>query len=233
MIKPLLEYQDKEREKLLLLAAVEGGRARVQFDESNRTIEHAKRTLLNLENDAKVLLGNYETVSKNLNEYFKEVEAYKKNAKTAADSPDETNTELGLVSTLLSKIAVSETQLNDIAARITQKTQAFEDAKIQVVKAQKNAAAASALYEAEKKDLKPKLEKLDDELKKIGSTVDPSMLEKYKSIRKNKSKGDIVVPLDGNRCGGCHFELPLSLIHTLSNHGYIICEECGKIIYKV
>jgi predicted nucleic acid-binding Zn-ribbon protein len=49
---------------------------------------------------------------------------------------------------------------------------------------------------------------------------------------KNMRPIDIVVPLTHKRCGGCHFELPLSQVHEVTTTGYIICEECGKIIYK-
>jgi predicted nucleic acid-binding Zn-ribbon protein len=93
---------------------------------------------------------------------------------------------------------------------------------------------AAAEYEKQKSDAKPKIDKIDGELKALAAAVEPAMLEKYKQIRKQKSgTADIVIPLSGNRCGGCHFELPLSLIHTISAKGYITCEECGKIIYKV
>ena len=231
MIKPLLEYQIKEREKIALLGGVEGGRAKREFNDANRTIENAKRMLLNLENDAKILLNNYESVSKNLGEIFDKVSAYNKNVGSGTGE-EETNEQLSFISGLLSKVSAYEAQLNDIALKINSKTNAFEQAKLDVVKAQKISAASSHNYENEKKAAAPKLEKIDAELKELGAKVNTALLEKFKSIRKSNPKGDIVVILNGNRCGGCHFELPLSLIHSLSNQGYIVCEECGKIIYK-
>ena len=232
IIKPLLEYQNKEREKIALVNAVEGGRAKRELDEANRTIENAKRMLLGLENDAKTLLTNYESISKALNELFDKIAVYNKTAKQSAEE-DETTAQLSFVSGLLSKTGAYEAQLADIAAKINIKTAAFEEAKTQVVKAQKIVATASAQYQNEKKAAEPKIEKIDAELKVLAANVSAPLLEKYKSIRKSKSSGDIAVMLNGNRCGGCHFELPLSLIHTISGQGYIICEECGKIIFRV
>ena len=231
MIKPLLEYQNKEREKLALLSGVEGGRAKREFNDATNTIENAKRMLLNLENDAKVLLNNYESISKNLGEIFDKVSVYNKNANKSTNE-EEANEQLSFISGLLSKVSAYEAQLNDISNKINIKTNAFEQAKMDVVKSQKIVAGATAAYENEKKAAEPKLEKIEAELKTLGVKVTPALLEKYKSIRKSKQQGDIVVILNGNRCGGCHFELPLSLIHKVSNQGYIVCEECGKIIYK-
>lgn len=233
MIKDLLEYQNKERDKLALCDAIEGGKAKRELDDANRTIGNAKIMLLNLENDAKSLLVNYESVSKSLKENLEKISAYNnKKSKTDICNEVEAAAELSFVSELLAKISAAESQLNDIAAKINAKTNAFEDAKTQVVKAQKIATMASGLYQNEVKAVSPKIEKIDAELKAKAAGVNSVLLEKYKQIRKSKPKGDIVVKLNGNRCGGCHFELPLSLIHTVSNQGYIICEECGKIIYK-
>ena len=108
----------------------------------------------------------------------------------------------------------------------------FEDAKAQVVKAQKIMATAGVQYKNEQGTVQPKIEKVNAELKELATKVNSVLMEKYKNIRSRTKKGDIVVPINGNRCGGCHFELPLSQMHTATTNGYIVCEECEKIIYK-
>ena len=230
-IKELLEYQKKEAEKLAIEAGVEEGKAKREFDHATQALNEAKRTLLALENDAKVLLSNYSSISKNLSEIFDKIAIYNKNAKQSA-TEEEATSALSFVSGLLSKVSAYEAQLNDIANKIAIKTQAFEDAKTQAVKAQAVIKAASAQYESDKANASSGFEKVIAELKAMEKNVDKTLLEKYNIIRKSRKKGDIVVPVRGNRCGGCHFELSLSHINKVGVDGYIICEECDKIIYK-
>lgn len=234
MIKPLLAYQEKEKEKLQLIAGVEGGRFKRELDEASRTIENSKRALLALENDAKVLAGVYESVNKNLNEVFDKIKAMEA-ANNNPSGEDEATQALAFMSALLSKVGSYENQLMDIHSKINTKVAAFEEAKAQVVKAQKGVSVYQAEYEKQKKAIEQAVAKINSELEVLAKAVDKNLLEKYKQIRKSDKQQravDVAVALTNNRCGGCHFELPLSLIHSVSANGYIICEECGKIIYK-
>jgi len=231
MIKPLLEYQTCEREKLNLLAAVDGGKTKRELDEATRTREAASGTVKQLANDAEVCLGHFEAASKNLAEIFKKLEVYGKGAKSGGDEGAVTN-DMTFVSALLSKVSGYESQLADIAAKSATIKNVYEKAVVSAKKAAEVAARASVQYEKESKEIAPKIAAIDVELKKLAAAVEPKLLEKYRQIRKQTNRGDVVVPALGNRCGGCRFELPLSLLHTVASQGYIICEECGKIIYK-
>jgi len=230
MIKPLLEYQAREREKLALLAGVDGGKTKRELDDATRARETASSTVKQLANDAEVLLGHFEAASKNLAEIFKKLEVYGKGAK-GADEEAVTN-DMTFVSGLLSKVSGYESQLADIATKSQTIRNVYEKAFASARKAQETIGVASVKYQNETKDIAPKLAEIDADLKKLAAAVDVSLMEKYKQARKQSKRGDVVVPITGNSCGGCRFELPSSLIHTASSRGYIICEECGKIIYK-
>jgi len=231
MIKELLNYQTKERERLALVSGVENGKAKRELDDATVSLDNGKKVLLGLENDAKVLMTNYQSVSKNLKEIFDKIEMYQKSVKPDMDEEESTNS-MTFVSGLLSKVSAYESQLNDIANKINAKNQAFEDIKVQVVKAQSVIKNAGEQYQKQTAGNEGELKKIDEELKKLEAAVDKKLMEKFKLIRKNVRKGDIVVELKHNRCGGCMFELPLATIHKISNDGYIVCEECEKIIYK-
>jgi len=231
IIKPLLEYQAREREKLALLATVDGGKTKKELDEATRAREAASGTVKQLAHDAGVLLGAFETASKNLAEIFKKIESYGRDAKIDAGEEGVT-TDMTFVSGLLSKVSGYESQLADIAAKSTTIKNVYEKSVTSAKRAAEVMASASVKFEKETKDVAPKLSAIDADLKKLAAAVDPVLMEKYKQIRKQAKKGDVVVPIAGNCCGGCRFELPSSLIHTAASRGYIICEECGKIIYK-
>jgi len=231
MIKPLLDYQTQEREKLNLLATVDGGKTKRELDEAIRARETASSTVKQLANDAEMLLANFDLVSKNLAENLKKLEEYEKGAKSSTDEEVVTN-DMTFVSGLLSKVSGYESQLADIANRSANIKSVYEKAVVSAKKAAEVTAIASKKYETETKEIAPKLAAIDAELKKLAAAVDAGLFEKYKQARKQSQKGDVVVPITGNCCGGCRFELPSSLIHTIASRGYIVCEECNKIIYK-
>ena len=234
MIKSLLDYQAKEKEKLALVASVDMGRVKRELDSASRSLLDAKNALLSLDNDARVLTQAYENAQKQLADIFDRIEQLKKQM-LGNQTEDEAASAVSYVSALLQKVASYENQLDDITRKITGKTAAFEDAKMQTVKAQKSIAVLQSEYEKQRRQIEPAILKFDAELAKLEKGVEPRLMEKYKSKRKLDRSGkatDIVVPLDRNRCGGCRFELPLNLSHKLATDGYIVCEECGKIIYK-
>lgn len=230
MIKPLLEYQAREREKLALMVQVNEGRAKRDLDEATRMRDSASGTVKQLAHDAEVCLGYFDAIQKNLGEVFRKIDDYNKHAKNG-DEEAVTN-DMTFVSGLLSKVSGYESQLADIAAKSAAIKNTYEKAVANAKRAAEVGSAAGAKFDRESKDAAPKIAVIEAELKNLAAKVDGTLMEKYKQIRKQTSRGDIAVPMLGNRCGGCRFELPLSMIHTLAGKGYIICEECGKIIYK-
>jgi len=238
MIKNLLAYQEKDKERLAIVASVEGGRVKREIDAANQTIEDAKNALLSLENDAKNLAVLMQSVNKNLTETFGRVEQYDKSSKTQKQTQehlDELKSAEKYGVALSEKVTGYDNQLEDLAKRIHGKVTAFDDMKIAIVNAQKRVAALQPGYQQAQKEIAPKLGALDAELSKIAGTVDRELFEKYKHRRKSDKSGkitDIAIPVSGGRCGGCHHEMPTLLIHKISTDGYIICENCGKILYK-
>jgi len=233
MIKELLAYQEKDKERLALVLAVEAGRVKREIDIANHAIDVAKQNLLSLENDARALTAAFESVGKNLKELFDRVEQYNKTA-SQNKTEDEIGSAASYVSALLQKITGYESQLEDISRRIAAKTAAFEDAKTAVIRAQKNIAGLTPQHQAQLKEIQPKVNIIEADLKKMESAINKELLERYKKRRSSEKSGkyvDIVVATSGNRCGGCHHEMPTLLVHKIKTDGYIVCENCGKIIY--
>jgi predicted nucleic acid-binding Zn-ribbon protein len=234
MIQSLLKYQAKEKEKLILLDKLEAGAAKCEFDETTRIIENASSAVTTLDNDARSLIASYESVTKAMSDIFEIIEKFNKNQKDST-TEEEAGEALSYVSGLLSKVSSYESQLADINAKIVQKTTAFENAKKAAGEAQRKRQIAKAEYEKQQSTIKPQLETIEAELKTLSKDVDTALLEKYRAARQqNKSarSADVVVPLSGNRCGGCMFELALSGVHKIATDGCMVCEECAKIIYK-
>jgi predicted nucleic acid-binding Zn-ribbon protein len=233
MIEKLLEYQEKEKQAITLRAQVEGGRVKREIDTSNKVLDDARAQLLVLEEDAKNLTEAYKSAADALEDVLDKSDKLLKQAEPKNE--DEIQSTAALSAALIQKVTQYENQLDSLAKAIANKNRQFEDAKSAVVKAQTTIKALVPQFEAQMTQIRPRLEEIEKELQRIATGIDKALLEKYKNRRRTEPAGrasEIVVSLNSNRCGSCNFEIPLALVHKISTDGYIVCEECGKIIYK-
>ena len=66
----------------------------------------------------------------------------------------------------------------------------------------------------------------------IAKTIDPKLMEQYTKRRKDNIF-PVMVPVRDSSCGGCHMELPVSMMNKLKEDGILSCEHCRRIIYNV
>ncbi len=63
------------------------------------------------------------------------------------------------------------------------------------------------------------------------ATIDRALRTRYDRLRRSRSK-DVVVPLVGGACGGCHTAVPLNRRSQIKAGSVIDgCEACGAILY--
>lgn len=55
-------------------------------------------------------------------------------------------------------------------------------------------------------------------------------LQRYLSLKKSNVKRPLV-PINGNTCGGCFMEVDVGNMSKLRQEGFVICQNCGRIIY--
>lgn len=81
----------------------------------------------------------------------------------------------------------------------------------------KEAVAQRKAYEAERGSLSER--------------VDNSMLRRYDRIKKSKKGGRVVVPLEGESCGGCHMAVRAQVVNEILAGEAHSCGQCGRILY--
>ena len=62
--------------------------------------------------------------------------------------------------------------------------------------------------------------------------VDPKIMEKYLSLRKDKIFPVFVPLINNNACGHCRMEISASAVAKLNGEGVLPCEHCRCIIFK-
>jgi predicted nucleic acid-binding Zn-ribbon protein len=216
-IEKLFEIQKIDKERAEILNSVENGNAKRNYDNANKTIEGTKIALLGLENEAKNLQESFSRVAKVLSETFANIEKEEKNNSSEEDK-------ISVFGTLLTRISVLESQLADMDRKIREQTVSYENAKISIQRAQEVVKKYAPEYEQQKGKINGKVDELTAKINEALKKIDCNLASKYKTIR-------TIVPLIGNQCGGCSFEMPKLAISNIKQNGWIICGECGKIIY--
>ena len=82
-------------------------------------------------------------------------------------------------------------------------------------------------------EVKPKVTELKTKQAELKKAIDPDLFAVYKRISDGQIH-PVFVPLrDECRCGGCQMEMPRSQVEAqLREKDYMVCEHCGRIIYK-
>jgi len=216
------------------LRLVEGGKVKAEINSANQTVNSARAGLLSLEEDAKNLGLAYDNAQSALKRIMEEVKLIESMRVPQKDSDIQTSTEG--VNAILTRANVVSADLGKIANQIAIKNKMFEEAKNAVIHAQGKIKTLTPQYVSQQNQIKPQMETIEKEMAAIGAGIDKTLLEKYKARRKTEPVGgkinDIVVPVVAGRCGGCNFEMSNLLAHKIATDGYVVCEECGRILYK-
>ncbi len=83
-------------------------------------------------------------------------------------------------------------------------------------------------------EVKPRVVELKKQQAELKNVIDAALFERYKKL--SETVRPVFVPLmDGttNRCGGCRMEMPEAQVEAkMAEKGFVVCEHCGRIIYK-
>lgn len=89
-----------------------------------------------------------------------------------------------------------------------------------------------AYLEKQAMELNLNLERLKREIEEASKAVDPIYLKKYLQVLKQMKRGPYVVPLEGNRCQGCHLTVSNEVVSMVRQGGQVYqCDSCSRILY--
>jgi len=87
------------------------------------------------------------------------------------------------------------------------------------------------VVENERAEANKKLDEIDAELAVIEKEADPELLAKYKKAHVHFA--DALVPIEGEKCGGCKMSIPMATLKKLeAADATLECENCGRVMYK-
>ena len=159
------------------------------------------------------MIGNLDVVNKNLNTQDE----------SKLDSLIEAN------ETIYENLSKLETEISNIVKFCESIKNDYNNIMKNARNARTNMEKHKAAFQAFKTQKDAEIAELEKELAAAGTTVDKTLLAKYKS--KSVDKMPVFVPLVSGRCGRCRMEVSAVGQNKLKNAKFIECENCGRLIY--
>lgn len=176
-------------------------------------------------------------VSAEIREMYKQAENDKKKAKSMLDvdvdklEGAELDKYLSLKESLNQNLSILDKKATKLAENVNTILAEFNKTIKNYNIAKEKYVQAKSAYDKEVAEVNPKIKEIEKELSALAKNIDSTSIEEYKKRRGDKIF-PVLVPLNNHSCGGCHMEIPASYISKLEEKGYLICENCRRIIYK-
>jgi predicted nucleic acid-binding Zn-ribbon protein len=82
-------------------------------------------------------------------------------------------------------------------------------------------------------DIDRQLADLRDRRERLGTQVDAAFFKVYEQVRRSRRGLALVGLQSGQRCGGCHVQLPIHVVQKVRKGvGVTRCPSCGRILYE-
>ena len=192
-------------------------------------VKDAQNKSAELEQKARKMMDEYINLKKEYDKnilLIKELTAKNSDELTTAQMEEIFN-QINLVS---SNLYMIERNLNIQLVNIKAILKEFENTKNGVIKARNKHKESKEKYEALVNTINPEMDKIRHEMTKLEPSIDAKLLAKYKSVR-HDNVFPVFVPLNNGNCGGCRMALPMGNVDKIKSDGYIVCDNCGRVIF--
>lgn len=226
----ILKYQELDLKLQQLEKSVASSKEKSVMNQMISYVKDAQNKSMELEHKAKKMMEEYLLLKK---EYDKNILTIKQltaknSSELSTDEMDEIFNQINIVS---SNLYMIERNLNIQLVNIKNILKEFEQTKNGVIKAREKHKESKQKYEQLVSEINPKIEAVKKEMEKLEKSIEPKILTKYKSA-KHDNIFPVFVPLNNGNCGGCRMALPMGKLDKLKSDGYIVCEQCGRVIYQ-
>lgn len=228
-IKDLLNLQDYDVERLKMESQLKGlptdiQRVRDMIDEIKSAEKALKDEIKHIEVKRKDLDRQlYETEDKVRKHKTQQIDVKKNEeyqALNIAIEREEQN---------INALADSQLELLSEIDELQKKIKVIEEDNQEQIRLYEEQMAYLVGQEAELKSRCAELQKSVDEASKC---VDPIYLRKYYQVEKHVKRAPFVVPLEGNRCHGCHLTVSNEVVSEVRHGGSPHqCDNCSRILF--
>ena len=227
-MKNILKIQELDRQIRKIKSEVDNSR------ESKLLVEFT-----NVMKEGRSFVNNIADVSNDIIKEFNEInKKYEmltaKSEITAKIKPDKANIDnIGNIiddaNYLTGELAILEQRMRELTERGARLLNDYNTAMNKLKDTKAKCDALKDMIAKKTQTSAPEIAEIEAQIKKLESQAEPTMYEKYKSMRKDNIF-PVFVHLKSNRCGGCQMEQSLNFIQKLKQKGMLACEECRRMI---
>lgn len=230
-ISKMLDYQKLDSELFKLEKSLRDSQHKAQASQMQDTAKKAQERSSQLESKAEALYGEIDKMrSQYAVQQKKMEEIFAKNVDSL--SKEEVESLLSVKDKLASNLAILDKNLTRLAESVNAVLADFNKTVKVYNMARETYAKSKGAYDAQLQEVEPKRKQITEKLQEIAKTIDPKLMEQYTKRRKDNIF-PVMVPVRDSSCGGCHMELPVSMMNKLKEEGVLSCEHCRRIIYNI
>lgn len=228
-IKKMLEYQKVDAGLRKLEKEISSNPNKINAQKMLEVFKKEQQNAENLEKEAGKVIeefnkvkGIYET-NVSLAGKFSQIDV----EKLSDEKIEKLNSDLETVLNNLSTIEKKLISLNKTVQDILKK---FDIAKKQATNAKAVYVKSKNAYEGFVKEKTAEYTALKTKLSSMQKDLNQALFKRYQAVRQDKIF-PVLVPLNTNICGYCQMGLNANDANQLKTNGFIICENCHRIIY--
>ena len=224
----ILEIQKLDAQKRKCVAGLNNSKESKLLDQFTKVMKEGKNFVSNVANTASEMIAEYNEIAKKYEMYFGKAQITEKQSIEKSDLESLSNM-VDATGSLASDCAFMEQRMRELTEKSSKLLNDYNIAMNQLKDTKKKVDALKEMISKMQENLKPQLAEIDKKIASLEPKADKDAYETYKRML-NDNIFPVYVKLNGNRCGGCQMELPLSFIDKLKLKGTLPCEECRRII---
>lgn len=230
MYKDLVKYQEIDAQLKAIEQEIGGSEERKKTAVAKKFLESVGDSVATLDNKAKELNAVFESLNKKRSELDEKAKEFENAIATCEDESEIAYIEKK-AEELLQKATVLENELNTLTEEINNAVSQYAQLKKKTADAKKQYNEYGAKYNELKKSKEGEMLSIKAQLNQLESKVNPALMEKYKTKRKDKMF-PILYSVTGKLCSHCRMELSMAELNKLNTGEVIECDNCHCLIYK-
>lgn len=227
----MLEYQDLDIELNKIERELKKNPFYTKRREVKSALQKAEEQLARLDQKTLELRNQLTTATQTLQSINAVIEEHTKEIADIEDQ-DELNYMSKKLDEQLKLLANVEREIKQILQEGDELDKTFDKISQTIPKLVAEYNRCNAEFDKATQQVKPRVLELKKKQAEIKDKIEPTLFARYKTL--SEQVHPVFVPLeDKSRCGGCNMDMPIAQVTSmLADKGYMICEHCGRVIYK-
>ena len=233
-MEALWAYQEAEVAKNVIENEIRNTPARLQLNKLHKQLKSQQAVIAKLSED----IESYEQQLAKLTDQVTKLEARLQVESAELDtikhddeSTAEEMTELkGDIEKLNREISQGVREAKTLLGEIEKASDEYQTTARAASKAKKEYDTLRVQCEEERVARQGELDRHDENLAQLSTTVDPALLERYNQVKQHHAVP--IAKIVNSKCGGCNMSLPMVMLKKIATtDGIVECENCGRILY--